>query len=88
MDFRLNMDGYSQYIKQFNRNDKQYSHAGIVIFEDGQPFVYHMINGEENTSNMMTKHLFEEFVDPKKNYAFGVYRNEMTERSTVDGYSN
>ena len=36
---RLNQDPASYFIKNFNRNDKSYSHAGIVVIEKGYPFV-------------------------------------------------
>jgi hypothetical protein len=78
MIFRLNMDGYSQFIKKFNKQDKQYSHAGIVVNENGNFFIYHMVN-DDSSKNTMSKNSFEEFVNPKKNYAFGIYRNDMTE---------
>ncbi|MGI8599354.1 MAG: YiiX/YebB-like N1pC/P60 family cysteine hydrolase [Chitinophagaceae bacterium] len=80
MVFRLNMDGYSQFIKIFSRQDKQFSHAGIVIMEDKNPVVYHMINGDESRESKIIKSSFEEFINPKKNYAFGIYRNGLTQK--------
>jgi hypothetical protein len=79
MVFRLNMDGYSQYIKKFNRQDKQYSHAGIVVMENGTPIIYHMVSEDENTDNKMSKYSYEEFINPKKNYSFGIYRNNLSD---------
>lgn len=79
MVFRLNMDGYSQFIKIFSRQDKQFSHAGVVIMEDKNPVVYHMINGDESRESKIIKSSFEEFINPKKNYAFGIYRNDLAE---------
>src|SRR5687768_13423757 len=52
---RLNHDPASQFIKYFNRNDKSYSHAGIVLFENGYPYVYHIVNGEENPGEQIKK---------------------------------
>jgi len=45
---RLNRDPSSRFIKCFNHKDKNYSHCGIVLFEQGYPYVYHIIDGEEN----------------------------------------
>src|SRR6476620_4928076 len=45
---RSGMEFSSQFIKQFNRRDKSWSHSGIVFFENNQPFVYHMLTGDEN----------------------------------------
>lgn len=75
---RLNMDPVSQFIKNFNRHDQKYSHAGIVSFENGYPYVYHMVNGEEKKDNPMKKDSLRQFCDPRKNIAFGIYRYSMS----------
>ena len=74
---RLNRDPFSEFIKKFNRHDKSYSHAGIVLFEKGCPYVYHIINGEENPDEKLKKDSLSVFCNPRKNMAYGIFRYEM-----------
>ncbi|HMK26945.1 MAG TPA: YiiX/YebB-like N1pC/P60 family cysteine hydrolase [Chitinophagaceae bacterium] len=74
---RLNQDPASQFIKNFNRQDKKYSHAGIVLFENGYPFIYHIVNGEENPDEKLRKDSLSWFCNPRKNLAYGIYRYEL-----------
>lgn len=74
---RLNQDPASYFIKNFNRHDKSYSHAGIVIIEKGYPFVYHIVNGEEAPDEKMRKDSLISFCNPRKNLAFGIYRYDF-----------
>lgn len=74
---RMNQDPSSQFIKYFNRQDKSYSHAGIVLFENGQPYVYHIVNGDENPDQKLRKDLLIRYCNPRKNFGFGVYRYSL-----------
>lgn len=74
---RLNQDPTSQFIKNFNRRDKSYSHAGIVLYENGYPYIYHVVNGEENPDEKLRKDSLSRFCNPRKNIAFGIFRYEM-----------
>jgi hypothetical protein len=73
---RLNRDPTSQFIKNFNRQDKSYSHAGIVLFEKGYPYIYHIVNGEENPDEKLRKDSLSWFCNPRNNLAYGIYRYE------------
>ena len=64
---RLNNDPTSQLIKQFNRKDKTYSHAGLLVMENNEPYVYHMISGDENPDGKMKKEKLEDFTNRKNN---------------------
>ncbi len=75
---RLNRDPVSQFIKNFNSHDKSYSHSGIVLFENGYPYVFHIINGEENPGERIRKDSLKQFCSPAKNMAYGIFRYEMT----------
>ena len=75
---RMNRDPSSRFIKYFNHKDKNYSHSGIVLFEDGYPYVYHILNGEENPDQKMRKDSLSHFCSPKRNVAFGIYRYNMS----------
>ena len=74
---RLNQDPASQFIKNVNRNDKSYSHAGIVLLENGYPYIYHIVNGEENPDEKLRKDSLIRFCHPRKNIAYGIFRYEM-----------
>lgn len=74
---RLNRDATSQFIKNFNRLDKSYSHAGIVFFENGYPYVYHIVNGEENPGEKLRKDSLSRFCNPRRNNAFGIFRYSL-----------
>lgn len=76
---RLNRDPVSQFIKNFNRHDKSYSHSGIVLFENGYPYVFDIINGEENPGERIRKDSLKQFCSPGKNRAYGIFRYEMTQ---------
>jgi hypothetical protein len=79
---RLNGDPTSQYIRNFNRSDKRYSHAGILLFENGHPYVYHIVNGEESPNGKMRKVSLSRFCDPRKNIAFGIFRYKLAASET------
>ena len=74
---RLNQDPTSRFIKNFNRRDKNYSHAGIVLYEDGYPYIYHIVNGDENPDEKLRKDSLSRFCNPRKNTAYGIFRYEM-----------
>jgi hypothetical protein len=75
---RMNRDPSSRFIKYFNHKDKNFSHSGIVLFEHGYPYVYHIINGEENPDQKIRMDSLSHFCSPKRNLAFGVYRYDMS----------
>jgi hypothetical protein len=75
---RLNQDPTSQFIKNFNRHDKSYSHAGIVLFENGHPYIYHIVNGADNPGEKLRKDSLSKFCDPRKNMAYGIFRYKLT----------
>ncbi|HEY6506260.1 MAG TPA: YiiX/YebB-like N1pC/P60 family cysteine hydrolase [Chitinophagaceae bacterium] len=77
---RLNNDPVSRYIKNFSRQDKSYSHAGIVLFENGIPYIYHIVNGEENPGEKLRKDLLSSYCAPRKNRAFGIFRYDMNDK--------
>ncbi|MBL7745071.1 MAG: hypothetical protein JNN00_16475 [Chitinophagaceae bacterium] len=75
---RLNKDPLSQFIKNFNRQDKKYSHAGITFIENGQPYIYHMITGRENPGGRLKKDKLSSFAHPKKNAAYAIFRYSIS----------
>jgi hypothetical protein len=75
---RLNRDPSSQCIKCFNHKDKNFSHSGIVLFDHGYPYVYHIINGQENPDQKLRRDSLKQFCDPARNAAFGIYRYNLS----------
>ena len=75
---RLNRDHISNYIKNFSTQDKSYSHGGIVLYEDGQPWVFHIINGDENPAENFKKDSLAAFCDPARNMAYGIFRYQFS----------
>ena len=74
---RLNQDPTSQFIKNLNRHDRKYSHAGIVLYEKGYPIIYHIVNGDEQPDGQLRKDSLSKFCNPRKNLAYGIFRYEM-----------
>jgi hypothetical protein len=75
---RLNRNPSSSFIKNFNRKDKNYSHAGIVLVENGYPYIFHIVDGEENPDEKLRVDSLMRFCNPAKNSAFGIFRYNMT----------
>lgn len=80
---RLNQDPVSQFIMAFNRKDRSYSHAGIVVFENNEPFVLHIIYDEEKSGGYIRKEPMAKFCDPRKNMTFGLFRYTLSNDEVV-----
>jgi len=74
---RLHADPTSRFIQHFNRTDKNYSHAGMVLMENGHPVIYHIVNDNEIPDEKMRKDPVEKFCDPRKILSFGVFRYNL-----------
>ena len=61
-----------------NRRDTTYSYAGIVLIENGYPFVYHVAVPSSKTNGGLRRDSLEFFVDPKSHTGFGIYRLPLT----------
>jgi hypothetical protein len=48
------------------------------LFEHGYPYVYHIIDGEENPDKKLRKDSLSHFCNPRKNVAYGIYRYNMS----------
>ncbi|MGZ8538403.1 MAG: YiiX/YebB-like N1pC/P60 family cysteine hydrolase [Flavisolibacter sp.] len=79
----------SQLIKQINRQDQTWSHSGIVFYENGYPYIYHIVTGDENPSEKLIRDSLARYSNPRKNSGFAIYRYDMnneelqTFRSTI-----
>jgi hypothetical protein len=75
---RSGQEPTSEFIRQLNRQDKTYSHAGLVIFEKGYPFIYHLVAADEKSNESFRKDSLLQFANPRKNGGFGIYRYQLS----------
>jgi hypothetical protein len=76
---RTGADATSVMLRQMNLTDKTYSHCGIVLIEDGYPFIYHSIGGEDNPDAMLRRDSAAVFFTPVSNERLGVARLDMSD---------
>jgi hypothetical protein len=89
---RTGLGAESYMFAQMNRKDKTYSHCGIVMIENGYPFVYHSIGGEDNPDERLRRDSAVFFFSPVHNISLAVVRYDLNEsqinslRSVVSGF--
>lgn len=71
---RTGADITSYMFSQMNQRNKVYSHCGIVIVENGYPFVYHSIGGEDNPNQRLKRDSASFWFSPANNLGIGVAR--------------
>lgn len=71
---RTGADVTSYMFSQMNQTEKTYSHCGIVIIENGYPFVYHSIGGEDNPDQELRRDSAKFWVSPANNLGYGIAR--------------
>ncbi|MBK7851883.1 MAG: hypothetical protein IPJ66_12370 [Bacteroidetes bacterium] len=81
--FRHGRGFISNAFQQLSRKDKRFSHAGIIVVENGNVFVYHCIGGEENKTNKMKKESLANFCRPDQNHSFAIYRTDLQKEQVV-----
>ena len=74
---RTGADYSSEHIRQFSRQDKTYSHAGIAQIDSGRIFVYHIEPAAHGKDNMVRKELLDSFCKQSSNLGFGIARYQM-----------
>ncbi len=79
---RAGMDVTSASLRNFNKQDKSFSHSGIAFIEDGDVYVYHSYTGEENPNGEMQRVSFDSFCNPYKNNSAGIFRYDINEQET------
>ena len=80
---RMGADVTSYMFSQMNQRDKSYSHCGFVMVEDGQPYVYHSIGGEDNPDQILRKDSAAYWLSPAYNLGFGIVRFSLN-RGAID----
>lgn len=71
---RTGADVISVMLRGMNQKDKTYSHCGIVMIENGYPFVYHSIGGEDNPDARLQRDSAKQFFSPVSNERLGIFR--------------
>jgi len=79
---RTGADMTSYMFTQFNEHNKTYSHCGIVIVEQGYPFIYHSIGGEDNPDQMVKRDSAVFWFSPVYNLGFGIVRYGISPQQT------
>jgi len=74
---RTGADAISVMLRGMNMRDKTYSHCGIVMIEQGYPFVYHSIGGEDNPDSHLQRDSACHFFSPVSNERMGIARLDM-----------
>ena len=74
---RTGSDVTSYMLRQMNQLDKTYSHCGLVQVENGYPFVYHSIGGEDNPDEILRRDSASFFFSPEHNSCFGIMRYKL-----------
>jgi hypothetical protein len=70
-------DPISQAVKRFNRIDPSYSHAGIVIIENGYPFVYHVLPNRKYNKGNICRDSLKRFCAASEINGFGIFRYHL-----------
>lgn len=74
---------YSRTLANLNARDKSWSHCGIVVVEDGYPFVYHSIGGEDNPDMRLRRDSASHFFAARYCKGMGIARYDSTLADTA-----
>ncbi len=74
---RMGLGADSRMLAHFNRKNKSYSHCGIVMIENGRPWVYHSIGGEDNPDERLRRDPAKLFFSPRHNSAIAIVKYEI-----------
>lgn len=73
-------DAISGLFRRVNSRDKSYSHAGLVFFENGYPFVYHCTGTSADPYALLRRDSLSRYIGPSENLAYAVYRYGLGRR--------
>jgi len=74
---RMGKSTQSRLLANINRQDKQFSHCGIVLIEDNYPFVYHSIGGEDNPDARLRRDSASHFFSDNTNMALAIVKYDF-----------
>lgn len=76
-------DMTSYMLSKLNLRDKTWSHCGLVVIENDEPYVYHSIGGEDNPDEKMKRETAAQWFSPANNHSFAVYRYDMDDTTIL-----
>ena len=74
---RMGLGADSRLLAQMGRKNRSYSHCGIVMIENGYPFVYHSIGGENNPDERLRRDSAKFFFSPVYNMSLAVVQYDL-----------
>jgi hypothetical protein len=74
---RLNDDLISEQVKLLNETDKSYSHAGIIIEQNGQKYVCHIMPDLPGADTIQLTPI-DSFINPLKNIKCALFRYKIS----------
>lgn len=80
MVLRTGADVTSYMLSQTNQHDKTFSHCGLVRIENGYPFVYHAIGGEDNPDEEVRRDSASAWFSPAGNLGLGIARFNLNSK--------
>jgi hypothetical protein len=75
---RMNDELISEQVRYFNRTDKTFSHAGIVITKDGRKMVMHALPDEAGADTIRYEPI-DSFLNIQKTLSCGLFRYHLSE---------
>jgi hypothetical protein len=89
---RKSIGTFSKLLADVNLRDKSYSHCGIAVVEDGYPFIYHAIGGEDEKRPCIRRDSAGRFLSPRVCTAAGIARYSFADtvvevvKNAIAGY--
>src|ERR1700733_5214 len=74
---RMGLGADSKLLSGLNSKDQSFSHCGIVFIENGYPFVYHSIGGEDNPDERLRRDSARFYFSPINNLGLGIVRYDF-----------
>lgn len=79
---RTGRDFSSEQVKDMSKEDKTYSHGGIVVIENDSILVYHVEPDFYYKKDKVRKELIDSFISIDHNSGFGLARFDLSEKET------
>lgn len=79
---RMGTSTQSRMLANINKHDQRFSHCGVVVLEDGYPFVYHSIGGEDNPDARLRRDSASHFFSAAHNSALGIVSYDFKTATT------
>jgi len=78
---RRGNDMTSYMLCQLNSQNKTFSHCGLVMVENGYPYVYHSIGGEDNPDQVLRRDSAQYWFSAARTEEYGIVRLDMADNA-------